>query len=513
MQTSVENIEIKELNLDIIQPNMQTYKSPEQGGMKIVVVGKPGCFEIGTKVLMYDGNIKNVEDIKAGELVMGWNSTPRKVLELCRNSDIMYKIIPRNWESYTVNSQHILVLKDRNGNIVELSVEEYIKKDDKWKREHKLFKNGVEFKHQQTELEPYNAGIIYNNQNIDEYIINSRENRLLFLAGILDRDSKYNEYKCVINGYELTNYIIVKDDNKDKILFLLRSLGFYAIYDTILSCVFFSGNISIIPTKNTLTNTQCMMESEFLLEKKSYDNYYGFTLNGDNKFLLASFDVVHNTGKTTLISSLLYSKKHIYPAAMAMSGTEDSNHFYRQIFPSTFVFNNYDEEQVTKFVKRQKLAKQHLENPWAVLILDDCTDDPSIFKKPLQQGLYKRGRHWKMLYILSLQYGMDVRPVIRTNVDGIFILREPNLRNRKVMYENYGGIIPDFKLFCDILDQITDDYTALYIHNATRSNNWKECVFWYKAKPIPSDFRFGSDDYWNFHFARYNPEYIDPVIV
>ena len=122
MQTSVENIEIKELNLDIIQPNMQTYKSPEQGGMKIVVVGKPGCFEIGTKVLMYDGNIKNIEHIKTGELVMGWNSTPRKVLELCRNSDIMYKIIPRNWESYTVNSQHILVLKDRNGNIVELSV-------------------------------------------------------------------------------------------------------------------------------------------------------------------------------------------------------------------------------------------------------------------------------------------------------------------------------------------------------------------------------------------------------
>lgn len=514
MQTTVENIEIKELNLDIIQPNIQTYKTPDQGGMKIVVVGKPGCFELGTKVLMYDGFVKNIEDIKVGELVMGWNSTPRTVLELCRNRDVMYKIIPRNWESYTVNSQHILVLKDRYEDIVELTVEEYIKKDDIWKREHKLFKNSVEFKQQQTHLEPYIAGFNYKNENIDHYIINSRENRLLFLAGILDGISKQElEYKCVVNDYELTNYIKVKKDNKDKILFLLRSLGFYAIYDTILCSVFFSGNISIIPTKNSLRNTYSIMETEFLLEKKTQDNYYGFTLDGDNKFLLASFDVVHNTGKTTLISSLLYSKKHIYPVAMAMSGTEDSNHFYRQIFPSTFVFNNYDEEQVTKFVKRQKLAKQHLENPWAVLILDDCTDDPSIFKKPLQQGLYKRGRHWKMLYILSLQYGMDVRPVIRTNVDGIFILREPNLRNRKVMYENYGGIIPDFKLFCDILDQITDDYTALYIHNATRSNNWKECVFWYKAKPIPSDFRFGSDDYWNFHFTRYNPEYIDPVIV
>ncbi len=206
-------------------------------------------------------------------------------------------------------------------------------------------------------------------------------------------------------------------------------------------------------------------------------------------------------------------KAHICPVIQVFSGTEDSNHFYRQIFPSTFVFNSYDEEQLTKFVKRQKIAKQHLSNPWAVVILDDCTDDPSLFRKPLQQGMYKRGRHWKMWYILSLQYGMDVRPVIRTNVDGVFILREPNLRNRKVMYENYGGIIPDFKTFCDILDQITDDYTALYINNATRTNNWQDCIFWYKAKKIPEDFRFGCEEYWDFHYARYDPEYVDPITV
>ena len=45
--------------------------------------------------------------------------------------------------------------------------------------------------------------------------------------------------------------------------------------------------------------------------------------------------------------------------------------------------------------------------------------------------MFKRGRHWKMWYILSLQYSMDVKPVIRTNVDGVFILRELILKNRK----------------------------------------------------------------------------------
>lgn len=217
------------------------------------------------------------------------------------------------------------------------------------------------------------------------------------------------------------------------------------------------------------------------------------------------------TGKTTLITSLLYAKKHIIPVGMVTSGTEDSNGHYGKMFPSTFVFNKYDEDNMLKFKHRQKIAKKHLENPWAVNLLDDCTDKPAIFRSPVQQDYYKNGRHWKMLYIVSLQYCMDVLPVIRTTVDGTFILRETNLKNRKALYENYAGIIPDFSLFCDIMDQITDDYTALYIHNATMENDWRKCVFWYKARPAPDGFKFGCPDYWSFHFDRFNPEYVDPI--
>ena len=42
-------------------------------------------------------------------------------------------------------------------------------------------------------------------------------------------------------------------------------------------------------------------------------------------------------------------------------------------------------------------------------------------------------------------------------------------------------------MFCEIMDQITNDYTALYIHNATTSNNLEDIVFYFKAKPIPDD--------------------------
>jgi len=210
------------------------------------------------------------------------------------------------------------------------------------------------------------------------------------------------------------------------------------------------------------------------------------------------------TGKTTMITSLLYEKSHVFSMGVAMSGTEDSNGHYSKIFPSAFVFNSLDKPVIEQFVKRQKLAKEHLQNPWGILLLDDCTDDPKLFNDPLFLGLYKNGRHWKMLFILSLQYSLDIKPAIRTNIDGTFILRETNLKNRRVLWENYAGVIGDFQQFCDIMDQLTDDYTALYIHNATTSNKMEDCVFWYKAKPVPDNFRIGSDDYWDFHDQRFD---------
>lgn len=508
---SVKKLRIRELDPDIIAPSTSTFGEQKQGGSKIVIIGKPGCFEPGTEVLMYNGDIKKVEDVEVGDVVMGDDGTPRNVLELCHEFDEMYKITPLKGESYTVNKKHDLVLmcngcdKTHKSHREIISVEEYLNKSETWKSRFKVFKSsGVEWPEKSLETDPYTFGSQTLEKIPHEYKINSRENRLQLLAGIIDTRGSLLGYKYNII---IDNSVLIED-----IIFVSRSLGLTA-HETNTGCDIYGAGSDKIPVRASkkIQTTESYLMTDFSVTHVGYGEYFGFKLDGNHLFLLKSFDVVKNTGKSTLITSLLYEKSHIFPSGVVMSGTEDSNHHYSRIFPSTFVYNKLQKPVIESYIKRQKLARDHLPNPWSVLLLDDCTDDPKIFSDPLFQGIFKNGRHWKMWFILSLQYCLDIKPVIRTNIDGTFILRETNLKNRRSLWENYAGVVPDFAQFCDIMDQLTNDYTALYVHNATTSNNLEDCLFWYRAKPVPDSFKFGSEDYWRFHLSRYNQNYSDPV--
>lgn len=73
------------------------------------------CFGKGTKILMANGIIKKVEDIVIGDVVMGWDSTPRKVLETHSGYGKLYRVsgISKNHQNYSFicNENHLLCLK------------------------------------------------------------------------------------------------------------------------------------------------------------------------------------------------------------------------------------------------------------------------------------------------------------------------------------------------------------------------------------------------------------------
>jgi len=501
-------INIKELDVDLIAPSKANMYKSDQGGSKIVIIGKPGCLSRGTLILMFDGTKKTVEQIEVGDVVMGDDGTPRHVLELFHDHDHMYAICPEYGESYTVNRLHDLALKsEKDSDVLRISVDQYLQKppEGEWY----IYKSaGVDWPVRETAVHPYTFG--YTSTILtSEYMINSRQNRLALLAGILDR--------LAVKSEDPYRYQLDDDGHLDDILFVARSLGLLAYRDKdgrgrIGGSSITDVPVKLHPKKINMTGKDPLLQI-FQVEYAGYDEYFGFELNGNHRFCLASFEATYNTGKTTLITSLMYEKSDIFPAGIVMSGTEDSNGHFRKIMPSLFVYNQLEIKQIENFIMRQKIAKKHLSVPWGLLLLDDCTDDPKIFNSRLFHHIFKNGRHWKMLFILSLQYCMDIKPVIRNSIDGTFILRESSLRNRKVLWENYASIIPDFKTFCTIMDGITGDYTALYIHNQATTNDWRDCVFWYKAKPFPSNFKFGSKEIWKFAHQRYDPNYRDPFIV
>ena len=85
---------------------------------------------VGTEVVMHDGSIKKVEDVKIGDKLMGVDSKPRTVTAVYRGwDDNMYRIDQSRGDSYTVNSRHINVLLDIETNkVVDIDIPELIKK-------------------------------------------------------------------------------------------------------------------------------------------------------------------------------------------------------------------------------------------------------------------------------------------------------------------------------------------------------------------------------------------------
>jgi len=155
-------------------------------------------------------------------------------------------------------------------------------------------------------LKKYN---LLNNKHIPyEYKVNDRETRLKILAGIIDTDGYYNE--------TMKNYEIIQKSKQlsDDILYLARSLGFVAHqYKVTKSCEYkgeekigdyyrteiYGEKLSDIPIlclrKQSNDDTKDALVTEIEVVSKGRGNYYGFTLDGNNRFLLGDFTVTHNT--------------------------------------------------------------------------------------------------------------------------------------------------------------------------------------------------------------------------
>tara|TARA_X000001036_G_scaffold423352_1_gene447190 strand:+ start:6961 stop:7794 length:834 start_codon:yes stop_codon:yes gene_type:complete len=204
------------------------------------------------------------------------------------------------------------------------------------------------------------------------------------------------------------------------------------------------------------------------------------------------------TGKSTLVSDILYHVRKI-PIGCVISATEEGNHYYESFVPPIFIHSRFESGIIENIVQRQKTAvKANPDTAHAFLLLDDMMYDKKVMKDKNITEIFMNGRHWKLMFMLTMQYCMGIGPDLRTNIDYVFCLRENIVDNQKKLWQHYFGIFPNFDQFRQVMNSCTEGWDAMVLDNTSKSTNIEDCVFWYRAKPSRA-FKIGSDDLWKFN--------------
>jgi DNA repair protein RadD len=148
------------------------------------VVLPTACHAPGHPVLMFNGTLKPVEEVEAGDLLMGPDSRPRRVLALRRGEDDMYRVIPHKGEPFTVNANHVLSLVctnegkaqyecyRRGGEIDNIAVRDYLAKSRSWKHLRKLYRVAMDFSHPVAlPVPPYILGLLLGDGGLTEGLV------------------------------------------------------------------------------------------------------------------------------------------------------------------------------------------------------------------------------------------------------------------------------------------------------------------------------------------------------
>jgi hypothetical protein len=262
---------------------------------------------------------------------------------------------------------------------------------------------------------------------------------------------------------------------------------------------------------------------------------------GNNSLLIKKFDIKsipdyvtiamiakRASGKSYLTREILFHMRDI-PNAVAISKTEKLNKFYTEFIPELYIYDEYSssildkiyqrQEQISNDNERRRKEGKKEKDGRLILIMDDCMSSKGTWvKEPQISELFFNGRHYKMSFILTMQFSLGIPPEMRSNFDFIFLLAEDFINNRKRLYEHYAGMFPDFNTFSQVFLDLTENFGCMVINNRIHSKDIGEKVFWYRAKETPQ-FTMGSRKYKKYHDKKYDKnwnkkiEIFDPTML
>lgn len=213
------------------------------------------CLAVGTKVMMFDGSIKAVEDVKVGDQVRGPDLIPRTVTSTTTGKSELFRIRQSSAADYVVNKDHILSVKrvkssyqgkrladgsisprhPHLGRVHNINVVDYANSSAKFKANFVGYKSGLmPFPERKVLLDPYILGIWLGDGDGDNAIITTEDHEIVTAMKEFAEREGMVTYECKWNGSSARSYRITeKDRHKDglqgsvsnRILSALKSYG------------------------------------------------------------------------------------------------------------------------------------------------------------------------------------------------------------------------------------------------------------------------------------------------
>jgi hypothetical protein len=211
-----------------------------------------------------------------------------------------------------------------------------------------------------------------------------------------------------------------------------------------------------------------------------------------------------NTGKSYCMKDILNYHRDI-PVGIVISPTERANGYFEKFIPKMLIYDECEENVIKKFLDRQisisterkkelkKFGNSQID-PRAFLILDDCLYDKAWISNINIRSIFMNGRHYKIFFLITMQHALGLPPVLRNNIDYIFIFRNNILKEKQKIYDHYAGMFPTFEAFNQVMNQTTENFECLVIDNKIQSNKLEDQVFWYKASE--TNFKMCGADLW-----------------
>jgi hypothetical protein len=221
------------------------------------------------------------------------------------------------------------------------------------------------------------------------------------------------------------------------------------------------------------------------------------------------------SGKSWLVRAILKYFKHL-PGGVIIAPTERMSCFYGNFFPELYIHYEYKSEILESLLYRQnqmveKCQKRYSEgkrvDPRAFLVMDDSLASKGTWMsdQPILEIFYN-GRHYQLLFILTMQFPLGIKPELRCNFDYIFLLNEDFYSNQKRIYEHYAGMFPSFDSFRQVFTQLTTDYGSMVIANNGAKKDIIDKVFYYRANNEDLSL-IGCNQFKEFHQKNFNPNW------